>query len=310
MKEFFERLTELLAAVFGAGNRRRPRPSRPAELPPASPPPPVGNPEEPQDSSDLSENDGVVISHESEEVPERDTPEFEENPAPPPPEDGPEITTEPGVDPSPSPPHPDHVARYLWCLDPGHGRLSAGKRSPRLANGERFFEYAFNRDILGRITKQLDLLGIRYFVTVPEVEVGNFLETRVARANRVSSPLPKLFVSIHSNAGPAPSINDWTADGIRGVETWHFHRSTKGRRMAGIFQRKLVEKTGFRNRHLRSRVTDQFYVLRATRMPAILTESGFFNNRFEVLELMKNEVRQAIADAHVEAIQQIERDGL
>lgn len=310
MKEFLERLTDLLAAIFGDGNRRRPTPQRPPELPPAPPPPPMGDPNEPQDSSDVNIDDGVVISHEAEPVPEVENPEFEDNPAPPP-EVEPEAPTEDeGSTPPPSPPHPDHVARYMWCLDPGHGAKTPGKRSPKLADGTRFFEYEFNRDILGRITKQLDLLGIRYFVTVPEVNVGNFLQQRVARANRLSSGLPKIFVSIHSNAGPARSLNHWTSDHVKGVETWYFHRSTKGRKIASIFQKHLVAETGFKNRHLRSKVTGQFYVLRATKMPAILTENGFFNNRFEILELQKESVKQKIADAHVKAIQQIEREGL
>ncbi len=140
--------------------------------------------------------------------------------------------------------------------------------------------------------------------------MGNFLIERVNRANSLSTSLPKLFLSVHANAGPARTPNDWTSDEIRGIETWHYHRSTKGKKMAGIFQSHLIAQTGFKNRHLRSRVTGQFYVLRATKMPAALTENGFFNNRFEVLELLKEEVRDQIARAHVLAIQEIERDGL
>lgn len=311
MKEFLERLTDFLAALFGAGTPRPPRPLPKPELPPAPPPPPVADPDEPQDASDLTGDDSVVIAHEEENVGEEERPEFDANPAPPPsdPDDLAPVPEE-TVNPAPSPPHPEHQARYMWCLDPGHGKNTPGKRSPVLADGKRFFEYEFNRDILSRITAQLDDLGIRYFITVPEVEVGNFLETRVQRANGLSTALPKLFVSIHANAGPARSINDFTTDEVRGIETWYYHRSTKGRKMAAIFQNKLIAATGFKNRRLRSRVTGQFYVLRATRMPAVLTENGFFNNRFEVLELQKNEVRQAIADAHVAAIREIERDGL
>jgi N-acetylmuramoyl-L-alanine amidase len=309
MKELFERLTDLFASMFGDDRQRRPIPRRPRELPPAPPPPPVTDPNEPQDASDTNPDDGVVVSHESEPILEEDNPEFEDNPAPPPPSDEEEVPL-PDPDLNPAPPHPDHVARYLWCLDPGHGEKTPGKRSPVLADGERFFEYKFNRDILNRITRKLDLLGIRYFVTVPEVNVGNFLEQRVARANRLSSALPKIFVSIHSNAGPARSLNDWTADSVKGIETWHYHRSTNGRKLAAIFQRHLIQQTGFKNRHLRSKVTGQFYVLRATRMPAILTENGFFNNRFEVLELLKEEVKEQIADAHVLAIREIESNGI
>jgi N-acetylmuramoyl-L-alanine amidase len=80
--------------------------------------------------------------------------------------------------------------------------------------------------------------------------------------------------------------------------------------MAAIFHRQLIAQTGMNNRHLRSKVTGQFYVLRATRMPAILTENGFYNNRFDLERMLTEEFRQTVADAHVAAIMEIEREGL
>ncbi|RMG81689.1 MAG: hypothetical protein D6714_12550, partial [Bacteroidetes bacterium] len=50
-------------------------------------------------------------------------------------------------------------SRYLWCLDNGHGKLQAGKRSPVFrykGKDVQFFEYEFNRDIVERIMKALD----------------------------------------------------------------------------------------------------------------------------------------------------------
>ena len=41
----------------------------------------------------------------------------------------------------------------------------------------------------------------------------------------------------------------------------------------------------------------QFYVLRNTNMPAVLTENGFYTNKEECALLMKSEIRQKIADA-------------
>ncbi len=211
----------------------------------------------------------------------------------------------------PPPPAPKHKARYLWCLDNGHGKNTAGKRSPKLDDeGTRLMEYEFNRDIVARIIKQLDELGVQYYNVVPEVNVGNFLKERVARANKKKTNLKKIYLSIHSNAGPSSSVNSWAADNINGIETWHHHAGGKGKKAAAIFQKHLIEKTGFRNRHIKSQSKREFYVLRATNMPAILTENGFYNNKKEVKKLMKDEVRQQIADAHVAAILEIEKNGL
>ncbi|MEM8585571.1 MAG: N-acetylmuramoyl-L-alanine amidase [Bacteroidota bacterium] len=317
MKEFLQALANAIAVLFG--DSPPPRPKDPPQLPPPEPeakdpigpqepPPPTEG--EPQDASDLDEEDIVIVDHESEPIIEEGS-EFEDNPAPPPPDRDPEeVVDEPAPTPPSQPTSPAHKPRFMWCLDAGHGSLSAGKRSPKLENGERFFEYEFNRDIVERISERLVEIGVRHFIVVPEVEVGNFLKQRVKRANELESPIDKLFVSVHANAGPSRSIDHWISDSIRGIETWHYHGSPLGKAMAAVFQRHLIAATGFKNRHLRSKITGQFFVLRATKMPAILTENGFYNNRIEVKQLIRDDIRQDIADAHVSAIMEIERNGL
>lgn len=323
MNDFLQVLTDILAVLFGdtPERPRKPQPLPPA-LPPPGPPKPEADPDEPQDSADITGADPVVISHEAESPRNNDGPEFDANPAPPPgeakagdkPSAGDNSDIPPITDPRnpnrPNPRSPDYKGKYMWCIDNGHGALTSGKRSPVLPDGRQLLEYEFNRDITARIFSELDRIGVAYFNVIPEVQVGNFLLERVDRANRLSSALPKLFVSIHGNAGPAPSPQDFTNDAFKGIETWYYHGSTKGRRMAAIFQRHLVDTTGMHNRHLRSKVTGQFYVLRATRMPAILTENGFFNNRFDLERMLTPEFRQLVADAHVQAILEIDRDGI
>ncbi|MEM6394866.1 MAG: N-acetylmuramoyl-L-alanine amidase [Bacteroidota bacterium] len=318
MREFLQALASAIALLFGDGPP--PRPTQPLPLPPPKPeedvdqaPPPTPPPTEgePQDASEIDEDDIVIVDHENDPGTGEGGEEFEDNPAPPPTDRDPEDEIdEPPSTPPDQPTSPSHKPRYMWCLDAGHGSQSAGKRSPRLANGERFFEYEFNRDIVERIQERLMEIGVRHFVTVPEEDVGNFLKQRVKRANDLKSNLDKLFVSIHANAGPARSIDHWTSDSARGIETWHYHGSPLGRPMAAIFQRHLIEATGFRNRHIRSKIKEQFFILRATKMPAILTENGFYNNREEVKLLIRDDIRQDIADAHVSAILEIERNGL
>ncbi|MGH1435100.1 MAG: N-acetylmuramoyl-L-alanine amidase [Lewinella sp.] len=296
--------------------------TRPSTTQPTLPPPVVG---QPQDASELQPDTVIIVAHEMEEVvilpgePDKDFDEniFEDNPAgnepvAPEPEPEPEPTPEPEPEPTPTPAPPTgRQPRYLWCLDNGHGSKTAGKRSPIFDDGEtQFFEYEFNRDIVKRIIAKLDAEGIKSFNVVPEVNTDNFLQGRVDRANSKASDLPKIFVSIHSNAGPAQSSKHWAADSIKGIETWFYHGSKKGQRLASVFQRHIVEATGFSNRHLKSRPDSQFYVLRKTMMTAVLTENGFYNNKKEALELMKDSVRQQIADAHVAAIIEVEENGI
>lgn len=196
--------------------------------------------------------------------------------------------------------------RFLWCIDNGHGKLQKGKRSPVFEDGRQFLEYEFNRDIAERIMLKLRKIGVPYFDVVPDYnQVGSFLKGRVDRANLQPSELPKIYVSIHANASGTKGWGQAT-----GIETWFSQNSKKGKKIAAIFQKHLIQETGWRNRHLKSSAITDLYVLRNTWMPAILTENGFFNNKEQAADLMKDEVRQRIADAHVFAILEIEKNGL
>ena len=201
--------------------------------------------------------------------------------------------------------------RFLWLLNAGHGKLTPGKRSPVSPHtGERLFEYEINRDILRLIKIDLDVMDINYVDVVPEVEVGNFLRERVERANNFPSSIPKFYLSIHHNAGPAPDLDTFTHPTARGVEVWYYHASEKGRKAARIFQRHLVEQTGLRDRGIKSKKAGEFYELKATKMVANVGEGGFYNNAEELEKLQDPAFRKSIARAYVLGILEIEENGL
>ncbi len=269
----------------------------------------INEEEEPQDGSEI-QPDTVVVTYEPDPV--LDIPEPPVVTTTPPVEEPPVVVTTPDPPTTPTENEPvaaSHTPRFLWCLDNGHGKKTAGKRSPKLENGTQFLEYEFNRDIVNRMISALDELGVKTYNVVPEVDIDNFLEGRVKRANGKNSDLPKLFVSVHANAAPARP-GKWAEDSIHGVETWFYHGSKKGRKIASVFQRHLIEKTGWKNRKVKSQSTKQFYVIRKTSMTSVLTENGFYNNKKQCQELLKDSVRQKIADAHVAAIMEIEKKGI
>lgn len=310
-KKILAAISSLFSSIFGGGKKA-------PTTPPVKPKPVTPGEVIPEDGSEIKPDTIVVIANELDQVtvkPGEPDKEFDEDIFDQP--DQPVVTDPPKVEPDPVHTDPPVVAppistnRYMWCLDNGHGKKTPGKRSPVFDDGvTQLLEYEFNRDIVRRIQEELDKKGVKYFITVPEVDIDDFLEGRVNRANNLKSDLPKLFISVHSNAAPAASAKSWAADNISGIETWFYHGSKKGQLLASIFHKHLIEKTGFKNRHLKSRPESQFYVIRKTKMTAILTENGFYNNKAEALELNKDEVRQKIADAHVAAILEVEEKGL
>lgn len=211
---------------------------------------------------------------------------------------------QPTILPEPEPPIEKRPGVFLWILDNGHGKKTRGKRSPKLPNGKRFFEWEYNRIIVNLTAKALDKLGFSYHILVPETDCGDILKERTRRANDLKSDLPKIFLSIHFNAATSKNGTGWTR--ANGIETWFKFGSSTSEFFAKIFQKHLLTQTGFRNRGIKSKAIKQFYVLRKTDMPAILTENGFMNNKVEVKKLMKLEMIEAIVKAHVKAIAEIE----
>lgn len=257
---------------------------------------------EPQDGADMPleelDEDVVLVNVEV------DVPVIEEAPVTTSEPDAPTNTTD--SDP-PKETTPAHTPRYLWILDNGHGQKTKGKRSPKWEDGKQVLEYELNRSVVKKIIESLEAKGVQYHNLVPEENVGNILKTRVARANalKVTSDLPPVYISIHSNAGPEDQPGNWSS--AKGIETWYYRTSLDGRKIAKIFQKHLISKTKWSNRGVRTGMA--FYVLKYTSMPAILTENGFFNHQIEGRKLLKEETRQLIADAHVNAIIEIEKYG-
>lgn len=194
-------------------------------------------------------------------------------------------------------------SKYLWIINNGHGKLQKGKRSPRMENGDVFEEWYYNRIIANGVCLGLRKKGIDNILLVPETEIGSFLKGRTDRANSIEANKPRRYVSIHFNAAPTKGKRWATA---KGIETWFFHGSAVSKKLAKVFQRHLITQTGMTDRGIKSKPHKQFYELKNTEMPAVLTENGFFNNREEVKELMKAETLQKIIDAHVSAILEIE----
>ena len=81
--------------------------------------------------------------------------------------------------------------------------------------------------------------------------------------------------------------------------------------MAESLQSHLSQLTPFRDRGVRANETwANFYVLRKTHMPAVLSENGFMTNFDDAGRLLDPGIRKLIAQAHVSMMLEIEENGL
>ena len=93
----------------------------------------------------------------------------------------------------------------------------------------------------------------------------------------------------------SPCTTTTSRRGGAGTETFHFYySSTAARALARAVHSQVVAALGLPDRGVK---TAGFYVLRNTRMPAILVEGAFLSNPAEALLLADPAVRQRIAEA-------------
>lgn len=197
-------------------------------------------------------------------------------------------------------------SNYMWILDPGHGGMingqyvTAGKRSPKWDDGRQLFEGVSNRMVVRRLAELCQNAGIRHTILVPD-EQDVSLQERVRRANQIASREKSIYLSVHSNAGGGTGWEIWTSVG-----------QTNSDIIADIFFN--VAKTFLPQFRFRADTADgdfdqeaQFYVLRNTSCPAVLTENLFMDTLNPDCEfLMSPQGFDILANLHFAAIQQIE----
>ena len=184
-------------------------------------------------------------------------------------------------------------------LDNGHGNDTDGKRSPVWKDGTQLFEYEFNRDIVRRTANRLQEKGLPFEVLIPEVwDVS--LPERCRRANRIYDRLKgkAILISVHANAG--------------GGTGWECYTS-KGETEADVVATYLCEQAegDFPGWKMRFDWCDgdpdkesQFYILKHTKCPAVLTENFFMDTeRPDCRFIISEEGRERIAEMHVRAIE-------
>lgn len=188
-------------------------------------------------------------------------------------------------------------------LDNGHGFDTPGKRSP----DGHFREYAYNRYLAFLIRERLTALGLDCQLIIPEREDIS-LKERCRRVNAVCRRLGNdqvILLSIHVNA--AGNGQNWLD--ARG---WSCY-TTRGKTKADALASCLYEaaKSHLQGHRLRTDYTDgdpdiekDFYIIRHTSCPAVLTENLFMDNREDVAFLESAEGSRAIVNLHVDGILQ------
>lgn len=189
-------------------------------------------------------------------------------------------------------------------LGTAHLKSTPGKCSP----DKRLKEYEYSRKVCKTIKSLLESTGYKVFIDIEDDDLKMSSSQELSyRCNIVNSLQKKykncIYVSIHVNA--ASSDGKWHE--ATGWEAYTTKGKTKSDKLAECLY-KSAEKN-LVNKKVRKDLVDgdsdkesNFYVLRNTKCPAVLTENFFQDTKKDVEFLLSDVGRQQITRLHVEGI--------
>ena len=193
--------------------------------------------------------------------------------------------------------------KTIVILGTAHGVNVPGKCSP----DGKFREYRFSREIVARLKPMLEHAGVTVVVDLPEDEVplpqSKELALRCRRVNDLCARYGKencVYVSIHVNAA---GRGEWKT--ARGYAVYVAKYSSMRSKYLARELYAEAERRGLSgNRSVPKEKFWQanFYVLKSTACPAVLTENLFQDNREDVAFLMSEAGKTAITELHYQAI--------
>lgn len=163
--------------------------------------------------------------------------------------------------------HPSALKGKVIVVDPGHGGSDTGAIGPNNI-AEKTVTLAIARDLRTLLSNQ----GVTVIMTrtsdqdvaYPGASSIDELQARVAIANNANADL---FISIHA---------DSFSEAVHGTTTYYYPGSDSS--LANFVQDSLIDQLKLSNRGFQP---NDYYVLKYTTMPAILTEAAFISNPTE-----------------------------
>lgn len=200
--------------------------------------------------------------------------------------------------------YPD-IERTITLIDPGHGGIVDGIYTT--APGKMvvfpeftFYEGVFNRALAWTYALRLFERNLGYHIIVTEDDDISLIK-RTVRANSVMKKLAEMdkkcyYHSIHGNAATSPKAS--------GIEVYTSPGQTSADIIASSFY-KYLKGMGWIMRPDNSDndvdKEEKFFVLTQTKMPAILTETGFYTNKLQADLMRSQETINKLADLFVMA---------
>lgn len=201
-------------------------------------------------------------------------------------------------------------------IDNGHGENTLGKQSPILKDSGldisseftekgRFKEWKYTRVIASMISEKLKSMGYDARLIVTEDKDISLAE-RIRRVNTICNKVGTsnvLLISVHANA--VGDSSQWMNG--KGWEAYTTRGKTKSDILAEFLYKRASKNMD--GRKIREDWTDgdrdkeaDFYIIKKSYCPAVLTENFFYDNKDDLKYLTSDEGIHAVVRTHVEGI--------
>ncbi|WP_346889093.1 cell wall-binding repeat-containing protein [Clostridium sp. UBA1056] len=169
-----------------------------------------------------------------------------------------------------------NTGKYRVFIDAGHGGTEPG------ASGYGLVEKDLTLSIALKVQRLLENKGVEVVMRRTTDTFLNFRDISSVANNSGADA----FASIHINSAAVPNAY--------GIETYYAPNRMDSKPLADSVQKQLISTTGAYDRGVR---TNDFNVVKDTKMPSILAECGFISNRDEAIKMGTNSYQELLASS-------------
>lgn len=203
----------------------------------------------------------------------------------------------------------DSLKGKLVVIDPGHGGVDGGA-----SLGENFNEKDINLDISLKLSELLTNAGVKVILTrssdislesKSDLQSSRYRRDLDARRDIVDNSGGDVFISIHSNCFRS-------SPDVKGAILFYYYASEDGKILAQWIANsidEIVYRNFLKNDILKSKILPEtLFMLRSTKVPGILVETGYMTNEEEGRLLRQDDFQAVMAEAIFDGLQNYYRN--
>jgi N-acetylmuramoyl-L-alanine amidase len=185
---------------------------------------------------------------------------------------------------------------FKIALGAGHGLRTPGKRCLKALDPNETREWWLNDRICDHVESYLkDYTGYD-LLRLDDSDDGADDVALASRVNAANGWGADIYISVHHNAG----VNGGSGGGI--VAFSYTKSSQASVEWRDDLYNALIAKTGLKGNRHTPKATANFYVLKYTKMPAVLLELGFMDSKTDVPVILTDSFAKNCAKAIVEVL--------